>query len=784
VRVGPYQVLQELGQGGMARVFLGHDPRADRQVAIKVLLEANQAAPQYRTRFLREARALAKVEHPNVVRLFDLGEHQGTLYIALAYHARGSLGDRLSRAGPLPVEEVLRLGRGLASGISAAHAAGVLHRDLKPDNVLLGEDGLALLTDFGLAKDLGREGQTQDLTKSGTLQGTPGYWAPEQARGTPNGVGPWTDVYGLGAILYAALSGRAPFVGEGLLAILAATEYQAPPPLRSFRRDVPPALESVVLRCLEKDPQARWASAAELESALESCPAGGSSRPLPWAMISLAGAGLALGGSLVFALDPSSSQTRPLASPNLGSSPTLQVTQAPALASPAPHLAAAEEIYLRGRAEFARERYQEAAALFREAAEANHPAALNAMGLVLTTGQGGERDAAKAADYFGRSAELGYPRACLNLAVLYERGQGVKRDQPRARALLRRALEGDPQNVDAALNLGIMFYKGLGGPESLGEGVRLLRQAAEAKRPRAMRYLADAYMEGRGVEANHPLGVKWLLRGAKLGEVECMIALAQAHQAGQGTPPNPREALRWLRKAADKGHPRAAANLGMFYEKGVGTAQSESQAARWYSLAAERGDPLGMYHLGVILSRRGGRKNLVLARAWYRKAAEKGSVGGMYRLGVVLAKGEGGPPDEANGLEWLSKAAERGHTSAMFNLGILLSNGEGIEDRRRARGLYEKAAELGHVNAMLNFAIMLDAGQEGPMDKARALALFKRSAAGGDAKAMLVLGRKFLGGDGVALDVAKGVDWLQQAAQGNDPVAREEAKIALQRLGR
>ena len=216
-RVGPYRILKELGRGGMGAVYEAATPNGQR-VALKVLLQGGSALPAQRTRFEREARALAKVSHPNVVRLLDIGEHRGLPYMVLELHSGGTLADEL-RAGPLTPAAALELGLQLAAGVSAAHAQGVLHRDLKPDNVLM-EDGRALITDFGLAKDCRREGETQRLTRSGVFLGSPGYWAPEQARGDPGAVGPATDVYGLGATLYAALACRPPIEGEGIFEIV------------------------------------------------------------------------------------------------------------------------------------------------------------------------------------------------------------------------------------------------------------------------------------------------------------------------------------------------------------------------------------------------------------------------------------------------------------------------------------------------------------------------------------------------------------------------------------
>lgn len=232
-RVGGYELVRLLGQGGMGTVYEGRDPRNGERVAVKLLVSGREASAAQRTRFRREARALARLEHRALARLLDAGEERGLPYLVLPFYEGGSLEERLARGEVLAVEEAVRLGVELAEALEAAHGAGLLHRDVKPANVLFAADGQPVLTDFGLVKALARAGETERLTRSGTLQGTPGYWAPEQARGELTKVGPGTDVYGLGATLYAALAGRPPFEGESLVEVLRKTVEANPPSLRS-----------------------------------------------------------------------------------------------------------------------------------------------------------------------------------------------------------------------------------------------------------------------------------------------------------------------------------------------------------------------------------------------------------------------------------------------------------------------------------------------------------------------------------------------------------------------
>ncbi|MCO5170802.1 MAG: tetratricopeptide repeat protein [Planctomycetes bacterium] len=252
-QVGPYILHEPLGRGGMGAVHRAVDLRSGQEVALKLLAATEEHA---RRRLVQEARALARLRHRHIVSLLDAGEERGRPWLALELVRGRSLQERLDREGPLAPREAALLVRSLAMGLAHAHREGVLHRDLKPANVLLPDDDDApKLTDFGLAgltHGPGDPGQSR-LTKSGVFLGSPGYWAPEQASGQARALGPRTDVYGLGALLYACLCGRPPIVGESLAELLVATEEHRPAPTRADR-----ALDAIALRCLEKRPEDRY----------------------------------------------------------------------------------------------------------------------------------------------------------------------------------------------------------------------------------------------------------------------------------------------------------------------------------------------------------------------------------------------------------------------------------------------------------------------------------------------------------------------------------------------
>jgi Protein kinase domain len=262
--LGGYEVRGVIGQGGMGVVLRAFDPALHRLVAIKVLAPALAGSATARRRFTREAQAAAAVCHDHVVAVHGVSEADGLPYLVMQYVAGESLEDRLDRTGPLEVVETVRIGLQTASALAAAHAQGLIHRDVKPANILL-EDGLARvkITDFGLARTADDVG----LTQAGVVAGTPEYMAPEQARGEP--VDHRADLFSLGSVLYACCTGLPPFRGPTALAVLRRVSERDPRPIRSLNPEVPAWLEAVILRLLAKDPAERFQTAAEVGSLLE-----------------------------------------------------------------------------------------------------------------------------------------------------------------------------------------------------------------------------------------------------------------------------------------------------------------------------------------------------------------------------------------------------------------------------------------------------------------------------------------------------------------------------------
>jgi eukaryotic-like serine/threonine-protein kinase len=264
VIAGRYELQELLGTGGMSSVYRAHDTLLERDVALKILHEHHHEDEEYVERFRREARAVAQLSHPNIVTVIDRGEADGRQFIVFEYVEGRTLKDVVD-AGPLDVAEALGVTIAIARGLGFAHEHGIVHRDVKPQNVILDGEGEVKVTDFGIARSLDVEG----VTESGTVLGTSNYIAPEQASGQP--VDLRTDVYSLGVVLFELLTGEAPFTGESFVAVAMQHVNEPAPSVLDRRRDVPTRVALAVDRALEKDPADRFESMAEFAGELEAC---------------------------------------------------------------------------------------------------------------------------------------------------------------------------------------------------------------------------------------------------------------------------------------------------------------------------------------------------------------------------------------------------------------------------------------------------------------------------------------------------------------------------------
>ena len=257
-----YRILTRIGSGGMADVYRAEDTHLGREVALKVLHRRFSADEGFVERFRREASSAASLQHPNVVNVFDRGEHEDTYYIAMEHLSGSTLKQLIDTDAPLDQERAIDLGIQILKAAAFAHRRGVIHRDLKPHNVIVSDEGTAKVTDFGIAR-----AGASEMTETGSIMGTAQYLSPEQAQG--HAVSPASDIYSIGVLLYEALTGRVPFHGESAVSIALKHLNEQPAPLSQLRPEIHPELERAVMTALAKDPAQRYASAEEMVHALE-----------------------------------------------------------------------------------------------------------------------------------------------------------------------------------------------------------------------------------------------------------------------------------------------------------------------------------------------------------------------------------------------------------------------------------------------------------------------------------------------------------------------------------
>ena len=700
-QLGEYRIERYLGSGGFGITYSAIDENLDQRVAIKeylpkglamrgadgrVTVVTSEEEADFRwglERFLDEARALARFDHPNIVGVKRFIEAHGTGYIVMEYVDGEPLSELLKRKSTLTEVEIREHVLPVAGGLGEVHAAGLLHRDIKPGNIVIRADGVPVLIDFGSARH-----ETSAKSRSLTAVITPGYAPLEQYSSSIGDQRPTTDIYALGAVLYRCVTGDSP---------PDATDRALKDRLTPVAEAVGDVYSAVLLTAIDAalrmNPDER---PRDIAAFLELASAGGIRRERPeGASAGYRATAQAVGvGSEGEPTNQSAIHSSlAVISTNIGNPAGRAVKSAVMISGVgtfAVVIALAILANLDGGKPPARESNL-APILSTERtppdeppnndspADENEHAIADAFDTALAARNRGDYE--YALREFTRLAEQGLASAQAMLGFMYDNGEGVAEDAPQAAQWYTRAAE---QGVAAAQDmLGRMYLSGRGVPQDDAQAVHWISSAAEQGLANAQAMLGFMYRNGEGVAADAALAAQWYTRAAEQGVAEAQFFLANAYAYGEGVPENPALAVQWFSRAAEQGLAAAQWLLGQMYLNGWDVPEDPALAGQWLTRAAEQGDALAQNTLGrMYLSGRGVPQDDAQAVHWTSRAAEQGNANAQARLGAMYAQGRGVPRDDVQAYAWANLASAQGVEEAASLRDLigesLLAQGSGL----------------------------------------------------------------------------------------------------------
>jgi TPR repeat protein/serine/threonine protein kinase len=816
---GKYQVLAKLGQGGMGVVYKVRHIHLGDVWALKLVSSRMADEPGFMQRFRTEALLMRRLDHPNVVRVYDFDETEdGRPFIVMECVEGQSLDRLVAPSRPLDTRRALQITMQACGALAAAHRLGIIHRDIKPANLLVARapDGsdLVKVVDFGVAKvKESGEQVAEALTRTGFVIGTPDYMSPEQAQGVRgDNLDGRTDLYSLGVVLFHVLTGQLPFVADTPMKLLLAHIQSNPPDPRTLRADLSPATAAAVLKALQKDRARRFADAAEMSSVLAAA--------LESEESALAATARHASGGRPTASQPvrEASPARPPAA--WPPSPPTPVPQPETLPSaraatpvPAPPSALAGVRPVRVRSAWT---YVAAYTLV--------TLGVVVLGAVLWTmnrptlpisAQPAAQNPAVAPPTTAEHPAVAPPPAAKDTEVTGLPPAPVLPDRPAASAdsrgggtgevavspgqapmtLMRpssstagRTASAPPvtpspgtSDVPMFLDMAGKYEQGNGVIQNSTEAVRWYRRAADRGDATGQVGVGLAYLNGRGAPQDDAEAARWFRKAAEQGNARGQNAYGMLLQSGRGVPRNDEEALKWIRASAAQGEARGQYTLALAYQRGTGVPRDDVEAARLYRKAAEQNHVLAEFGLAWMLEYgQGVAKNEREAAIWYRKAADQGNAKAQVNLGRLYARGAGVQQDDAEAVRWYRNAAEQNDPVAQANLGGMLESGRGVaKSESEAAMWYRRAADQGNAIAQNAYGIAVGLGRGVAKDEVEAARWFLKAAEQSFPTALFNLGVSYGAGRGVTRDAIEAYKWYTLALNaGYEKAAASRQNIA------
>ncbi|MGJ8656824.1 MAG: protein kinase domain-containing protein [Akkermansiaceae bacterium] len=833
-----YKVDSMIAKGGMGAVYNVTQRDLNRVCALKLLPLEVSEEPGFEDRFILEARAMASLNHPNIMTIYDFGRtSEGHVYYVMEFVDGLDLSE-LIKQGDLEESRAMEILMQVCDALEYAHESGFVHRDVKPANIMIDKLGRVKVTDFGLAKLLNND-TNYGVTKVGQVMGTPDYMAPEQSTG--HGVDCRADIYALGVMLYELLTGTLP---KGIF---------APP---SLKAQVDVKYDEVVIKAMQQQPELRFQNISELKLLLQDAhqssisrakskfkskskqkPKWSSTDTKAWTISAEGGqteassnglkafmglAFIALIGAGAYWYSQNGGENFPVqdkpklaAIDNIGEVDVAVPVDNTDVVNPVLDLVDSEIhslvldikssrnelIEQERRAEQARQdallveekRLTEEAELAKRAAEKRELAFLVAQNsqLAVQLSEGGERfpdDFSKAVDLdlLEDGARGGDVAAQFLLGKMYQQGIGVSQNEEIADGWYKMASAQGHEGAkllyrEKFFELGLKYYHGDGVTQDYGKALENFQKAAERDNVIAMNLLGWMYDAGEGVEKNLMQSTSWYRKSAELGYASAQYNLAECYKEGYGVEKDFKEAMSWYRKSAEQGNERAIPHLGDFYREGIKSGMDPKEAVRWITEAAENGDAASQCDLGKLyVIGKGVKRDPKMAVSWLRRSAEQGYARGQHNLGKCYENGIGVIKSDKSALEWYMKSSEQGHPEAQRDLGNMYADGKVVKkNSSKAVELHLKAAEAGIVESQYNMGVFYTKGLGVKKNSKLAVKWYTMAAEQGHILSQYNLGVCYYNGVGVGKRSAiKAKEWFTKAAVGGN----ENAKKALKKL--